>query len=224
MKRCPKCEVNVLNDRVTCPLCHSVLTFVKENESYQGFPKYNMPVERNPLFKKMVLFFGIISVIISVLINYLTFNEDNPSYWSSIVVSGVLLGLVIVLVTILSNLPITIRVLMPMIFVEALFLTIEVNIQKYWSVYYFVPFLVIGFLISLFVLHLSLKTKGKEMVFDLLVFDIISMIISFILLIHKIKVTWTYIILFSFSIIMLLVIFFFSGKSLKEEFEKKMHL
>lgn len=224
MKRCSKCEVNVLNNRVTCPLCHSVLLFVKENESYQGYPKYNVPVEKNPLLKKMVLFLGIIAIIISVVINYLTFNEKNPSYWSSIVIAGVLLGLVIVLVTILSNLPITIRVLMPTIFVEILFLTIEFNIQKFWSIYYFVPFLVIGFLVCLFVLHLSLKLKGKEMVFDLLIFDIISMIVSFIILVKDIKVRWTYIILFSFSLIMLLMIFFFLGKSLKEEFVKKMHL
>ncbi len=224
MKKCPKCEVSILNDRLTCPLCHSVLLVEKDNASYQGYPRYIVPVEKNHLLKKMILFFGIISIIISIVINYLTFNNLNPSYWSSIVVSGVLLGLVVALVTILSNLPITLKVISPMLFVELLSFTIEVNVNKYWSFNYLVPFMAIAFLITIFILHLTLKIKGKELIFDLIIFDVIAIIVSFVFLIHKIEISWPYMILLAFSVIMLLVIFFFFGKSLKEEFAKKMHL
>lgn len=224
MKKCPKCEVSVLNDRLTCPLCHSVLLFEEANERYQGYPKYVVPIEKNHLLKKMILFFGIIAIIISLVINYLTFNDLKPSYWSSIVVAGVLLGLVIALVTILSNLPITIKVILPMIFVEILSLTIEINVHKFWSFYYLIPFMVIAFLMTIFILHLTLEIKGKELIFDLVVFDVIALIVSFVFLIRRIKISWPYMILFSFTFIMLLIVFFFFWKSLKEEFSKKMHL
>lgn len=224
MKKCPKCSVDVLNNRLTCPLCHTVLDIDGKSVVYQEYPRYIAPVEKSNLSKRIVLFLGIIIIMISIVINYLTFDKNNPSYWSSIVVAGIMLALSILLISILSNLSIFIKILAPAIFTELLFLVIEINLQKYWSIYYFVPFLTIGLLITIFILHLSLKNRGKELVVNLLFCDCIAIVVSIILLIRKIKVQWTYFTLLTFSLIMLLIIFFFLGKSLKEELAKKMHI
>lgn len=224
MKICPKCHVKVLNNRITCPLCHTVLEVASDDTKCQEYPKYQPPVEKYNMAKRMIMFWGVIAIIISIVINYLTFDKNNPDYWSSIVTVGTILALVITLITILSKLSITIKVLTPMILLELLILTIEINTKKYWSFYYLLPFLIIAFLIIIFILHLSLKIKGKELVVNLLFFDLVSLVFSFIALLKKVKVSWTYVTLFTFSIIMLLVIFFFLGKSLKEELAKKMHI
>lgn len=224
MKICPKCHVEVLNNRLTCPLCHTVLDATDCNERCQEYPKYQPPIEKYNMAKRMIMFWGLIAIIVSVVINYLTFDKSNPDYWSSIVSVGIILGLVVTLITILSKLSITIKVLTPMIFAELLILTIEINSKKYWSFYYLVPFLVIAFLVIIFILHLSLEVKGRELVVNLLFFDIVALVFSLIALIKKVKVSWTYMTLLTFSVIMLLVIFFFLGKTLKEELAKKMHI
>ncbi len=225
MKKCPKCNVNVLNNRLTCPLCHMVLEEATVGDNnYQAYPHYNPPLEENHLTKKIIMFLGIISIIISIVVNYVTFNKDNPVYWSSIVVAAIILTLVILLVSILSHFSITLKILAPMVFTELLVLTIEINTKNYWSIYYLVPFLIIAFLLTIFILHLSLKARGKELVVDLLVSDIIAFILSIILLIRKINVQWTYLTLLTFSIIIFLIIFFFLGKTLKAELSKKMHI
>ncbi len=225
MKKCPKCNVNVLNNRLTCPLCHMVLEDANGGDNnYQAYPHYNPPLEENHLTKKIIMFLGIISIIISIVVNYVTFNKDNPVYWSSIVVAAIILTLVILLVSILSHFSITLKILAPMVFTELLLLTIEINTKNYWSIYYLVPFLIIAFLLTIFILHLSLKARGKELVVDLLVSDIVAFILSIILLIRKINVQWTYLTLLTFSIIIFLIIFFFLGKTLKAELSKKMHI
>lgn len=224
MKICPKCHVKVLNNRLTCPLCHTVLEASDFKERCQEYPKYQPPVEKYNMAKRMIMFWGLIAIIVSIVINYLTFDKKNPDYWSSIVTVGIILGLVITLITILSKLSITIKVLTPMVFVELLILTIEINSKKYWSFYYLVPFLIIVFLIVIFILHLSLEIKGRELVVSLLFFDIAALVFSLVALIKKVRVSWTYMTLLTFSVIMLLVIFFFLGKTLKEELAKKMHI
>lgn len=224
MKICPKCHVKVLNNRLTCPLCHTVLEVSDSKERCQEYPKYQPPVEKYNMAKRMIMFWGLIAIIVSIVINYLTFDKKNPDYWSSIVTVGIILGLVITLITILSKLSITIKVLTPMVFVELLILTIEINSKKYWSFYYLVPFLIIVFLIVIFILHLSLEIKGRELVVSLLFFDIAALVFSLVALIKKVRVSWTYMTLLTFSVIMLLVIFFFLGKTLKEELAKKMHI
>lgn len=97
LRRCPRCNLNLVDDTIECPLCHGVVEMDGEEDndhmSHESvsvtYPdvSYNLRIIR--LIIRIVLFAAIVTGVIVLLINYLTFNGI---YWSLIVCIGLVYG------------------------------------------------------------------------------------------------------------------------------------
>ena len=91
MKHCKKCNIDVNTEGHVCPICNDVLVEKKEGNVNKpnGYPQL-INKHRFPFVVKLFAFLSIIASIICAFVNYKTFNSEAPSYWSIIVIAGIL--------------------------------------------------------------------------------------------------------------------------------------
>lgn len=98
MSKCKRCNIEVLDDSISCPLCNGVLELdkdLKEDEIFQS--KSIMYPDVAPLTRKMrfviklVIFCSIVIEALLIIINYFTYNKVK---WSAICGVGLLYGCV----------------------------------------------------------------------------------------------------------------------------------
>lgn len=142
MKKCKKCQVEVLDETVTCPLCNRVLS--DDGEEFQPVRMYPDPEEdRERLVGIKNIFFillGMIAVVMGI-INYITYNGF---LWSVIVLASILYLMVTVSYSIVHR-----RNLAAKIVVEVIGGGILVSVIDYvigyegWSAAYVIPGLLV---------------------------------------------------------------------------------
>ena len=91
MKHCKKCNIDVNTEGHVCPICNDVLVEKKGDNVNKpnGYPQL-INKHRFPFVVKLFAFLSIIASIICAFVNYKTFNSEAPSYWSIIVIAGIL--------------------------------------------------------------------------------------------------------------------------------------
>jgi len=74
MKKCEKCNVKILNNRVTCPLCKSTLIETNEvsNNLLVNYPTTKNLVKKIPKMIKILIFLSIFIILASIWINIAT--------------------------------------------------------------------------------------------------------------------------------------------------------
>ncbi len=93
MSKCYHCNVTVLDDRETCPLCRGVLEM--SGETKLSYPNISMKRRKLELTRRLISFFAITAIIISLYIDYHTKNSLD---WSLITTGGIILFLAVFLV------------------------------------------------------------------------------------------------------------------------------
>lgn len=86
MSRCHRCNVNILDDSVMCPLCNGVLELDKQKEELNiedmevypsksvMYPDVTPAMKRAKFVVKIFIFFSVVIEFILLVINYLTYN------------------------------------------------------------------------------------------------------------------------------------------------------
>lgn len=96
MSLCPKCNINVLDDAVMCPLCRSVLDreakdeVIEESKSVM-YPDISLKMRRSLLAIRITVLASIVAESVCILVNYVTF-EHAPFRWSLLSALGLLYG------------------------------------------------------------------------------------------------------------------------------------
>ncbi len=138
MKRCKKCNVNILDDTVTCPLCKSILEGDTESKNYiKLYPDVDFDTGKYRKLKKIFIFILAVICIALGFINYITYSGF---IWSIIAVSGVIYFGVTVTYSIMNNANIASKILVQTIGAGILVIVID-NVLGYtgWSVNYVIP-------------------------------------------------------------------------------------
>lgn len=96
MSLCPKCKINVLDDAVMCPLCHSVLEREAGNEAIEEskslmYPDISLKMKRSLLAIRITILASVVAEAICILVNYLTY-EHVQFRWSLLTALGLLYG------------------------------------------------------------------------------------------------------------------------------------
>lgn len=81
MKKCNYCKVNILDDTCSCPLCNGVLEEI--SPSSNSYPNVYKKTRKTSIIFRILLFAGIVSVIVSLMLNYYM----NFSYKPSLVIT-----------------------------------------------------------------------------------------------------------------------------------------
>lgn len=97
MSKCLKCNINILDQTDSCPLCHQVLEKGKEQKVLQLYPDARGTTRRFRLFENIVLFLSIVAETVGMYLNYLLNKQLD---WSLV------LGLILIYGNILLRLAI----------------------------------------------------------------------------------------------------------------------
>lgn len=85
MRRCKKCNVEILDEAVVCPLCKSVLEQEKELPQEEpiavGYPDVKSNVKKLNFVVRLYSFLAIVTEVALIAINYLNYNGV---WWSAI--------------------------------------------------------------------------------------------------------------------------------------------
>ncbi len=227
MKKCPKCLVNVNTNRVTCPLCRTTLNDTSEvfPTIYQPYPKFKQRVKRRHIALKILLFLSISAVIISGVINYLTLEEENPIYWSLIVLIGTIVIWCFGRGIIVSKGNFGRRLSLLNISIILLLMAIEFDLSsKSWTLNYLVPFLLIAEDLTLAIMSMISVRKYREVMPYLFGTIIISIVPVLLCHWQIIEVSWPSISCLLCAISVVLGIIIFGFKTTINQIKKYFHI
>ena len=84
MRRCKKCNVEILDEAVICPLCKSVLEQEKQlpqEDIAVGYPTVKSNVKKLNFVVRLYSFLAIVTEVALIIINYLNYHG---TWWSAI--------------------------------------------------------------------------------------------------------------------------------------------
>lgn len=234
MKECPRCQVQILTNRMTCPLCTAVLKTSSKEATFKPskFPPYmsSDAIKRNFVLR-LLLFISIVVGGISLLINLLLIETG---LWSLVVISGIIYLWILIKYTIMTNYNISLRLLFQAIAVTIFVFAIERFIplltkepaSRRWSLEYVMPFVMIATSLSITMLIFIRPLKYREYVFYLFCMSILGFIP---LIFHFLKLIEPHgyipsLICAAYSVVTLLGMFFFGDRATKDELIKRFHV
>ena len=226
MKKCPNCKVKFKTNRLSCPFCHKILEDIPGDNNYQEYPKYQQEITPKRIPLKICIFLSLIAIFVTILINFLTLNKENPKYWFAIVIGGLIFLWILVGVTIISKNNIALKIILQAITIGLLLYAIEINtdIKGGWSVIYVIPFIIIGIILSTSILTLSIPKKANSYILYLFTICLIGIVPFIICLVCKLNPLWPSLACLSLSGFTIIGIFLFGYKIFKEEINKKLHM
>ncbi len=146
-RRCVRCNINIVDDAVKCPLCNGVLeTIGDEEEETSGvdqmsrsltYPDVTISTRLMQYIIRGVIFAAIVAEVIVLLVNYLTFNGV---YWSLIVGVGLLYGIITLLYSVRKRKSMQRIIQVQLLLAIALVIILDVLLDyKGWSFGYAIP-------------------------------------------------------------------------------------
>ncbi|WP_343823407.1 DUF6320 domain-containing protein [Clostridium subterminale] len=142
MKRCRRCQVNILDETHTCPLCRRVLEYDEMNvESTRMYPNVEYDIGKYKKIKRIFLF---ILTVVSVVLGFINYITYSGVIWSLIAVVGIIYFAVTVTYSIMNNANLASKILVQTIGAGILVIVID-NVTGYigWSVNYAIPAMIL---------------------------------------------------------------------------------
>lgn len=221
MKRCEKCEVNIIGKRESCPLCQGILVD-QDEEQEEIFPHISSVYKLHNMFFRVLILVSIIIATVSVSSNII-FPQKGA--WSLFIIGG-LVSVWISLITAINkrnNIPKNI-VYQVMIISIAMAVWDFMTHWKGWSIEYVIPILCVFAMISMAIIPKVLKLKMEDYILYLIIDSVFGIIPLVFMLIGISNVIYPSLICVASSVISLSTILIFEGESLRAEMKKRLHL
>lgn len=221
MKKCEKCNINVIGKRESCPLCQGLL-IGKDAEQEEIFPHISTIYKQHNLFFKVFILISIIIASVTVALNIM-FPQKGA--WSLFILGG-LASVWISLITAINkrnNIPKNI-VYQLMIITVALIVWDYVTHWKGWSIEYVIPLMYVFAMISMAVISKVMKLNIEDYVLYMIIDGLFGVIPVIFLLMGILDVIYPSLICVVSSIISLSTILLFEGESMRAEMKKRLHL
>lgn len=219
MNKCNKCNVYINTKTSKCPLCGCN---INSSKGENVFPHINYLDKKYHLMKKILLFLSLCGIFVSLYINY---SITHTLSWSYFVVLGIITFWITLIISLNSR-----KNLIKMLFLEMIILIILSLIWDYstgfklWSINYLLPFIIVLYLTLIFIIKLFIKRLESEFVFYASVSSLIGLIPGLLVLLDKLHVYFPSYICSILSIVMLIYLFVFNKKIIKDELEKRFHI
>lgn len=222
MKRCNKCNLNVNSHRKTCPLCGQILENPNKETPPMLYPPYNGNIKRINLFLRILMFVSLVTIFISLLINFLTTPKD---LWSIYVIIGVFYGWVLLRSTIMSKSNVALRLIVQMVALSIVVWGIQENSHSgNWALDYVIPCIGILTTLSIIIIIMSKPMKYSDYLFYLLIAVLIGFVPIILYFTEIVTVLWPSIAAAGLSIVTILGMIFFADRATKDELKKRFHL
>ncbi|SHJ44184.1 DUF6320 domain-containing protein [Parasporobacterium paucivorans] len=186
MNRCRKCNVEVLDNSLICPLCSSVLEHgaSQEEDREQAYPDIRSKVRKFNVLYRIYYFMAIIGIVAMAVINYITFSGI---FWSVISAGAVVYSLITLKTVIQNNTKHTITIFIQTVACILLVLIIDFAIgYSGWALSFAIPFIVL--LLNLAIIVLMIVNRANWPGYILLqIFSLVTSLILLILALTKVS-------------------------------------
>jgi len=222
MKYCDKCEIKIQTNHNYCPLCHQTLTVLTEEEVIEKYPKTKSQLrEGSKLFRKVLLFISLTSILVLLTINYFTgFNQP----WSFIPIGSIVFFWLLMVVGFLSKTNIASKLFfLTILSIFFIYMIDELSQSEGWALNYVAPLLLFSCNLTISFIILIKRINYRDYISYLFLIAIFSIAPLILILFDVITVLWPAITSFGLAIFILLFIIFFFPKSIKDEINKRFH-
>lgn len=224
MKHCEKCHVDVSTKRQTCPLCGQFLidTEAKKEILLSEYPPYKPIVKEYNLLLRIIYFLGITGIILSAVVNWLTYEGVA---WAIYVGIGVVYLFVLLKNTIMSKKPIARKLIVQMLVLSILIFGVDYyGGFARWSLDYVIPALSIATTLSI-ILVVLIKPMRYE---DYVIYMFLTVFLGFIpfvfYLFKIVNVLWPSISAAGLSLAVMIGMITFADRKTKNELKKRFHI
>lgn len=220
MKYCESCHVHYDTTLEHCMLCNGDLD--KEDNTVETYKfTENKKRRASRFFQRLFIFINIISVLVTL---YIDFLDGLPLSWS-LVVS--ITNLYAVIMFILLTVPTvwTSKFTKSIIVTAGAVILIGLAIRDHqWALDYVFPFAVMLNILLITTLIVFNKKKWFDYFSSLIIITIIGLVPGLLNLIKVTEVTWPSVACFTYALVTLLGIFFLPSKASHEEFRRRFHI
>ncbi|RDY30495.1 DUF6320 domain-containing protein [Lachnotalea glycerini] len=186
MKRCNKCNVEILEEISVCPLCQHGLETISDAKHKKMYPKIEFDNQKFVLLLRIFIFISIILVLGLVIINAATYNG---LWWSLICVGVISYFWVTVRYSIQNNTNYAAKILVQTIGGMGLCLLTDVVMgYQGWSINYVIPAIIlVGYFAILMLMIVNFMSWQSYILFQftLVIFSMILMGLHFLNIITK---------------------------------------
>jgi len=159
---CPRCNIDIVDDTIQCPLCHGVVENTPENRNMEEasisitYPDVSVKMRLLRLIIRIVLFLAIATEVIVALVNYITFNGI---WWSCIVGLALFYGCVTLLYSFRKRRSIQ-RIVQVQLYLSIFFFVLLDFVLGFngWSIIYAIPISLLsvdGIMIILMIIRIN---------------------------------------------------------------------
>lgn len=227
MKRCEKCKLDVLTFKKTCPLCGELLHNDNEPVEMVLYPSFKVQVKNKNIPLRIILFLLIVSSIVSMIVNYYTY-EAYSLPWSVIVVASSIYAWILLKHTILSRHTMAKRFVVLSIASSVLFILIDLvtkdDYKLNWSIDYMLPFMSIASTFTIIFILFIKKIKYRSYLLHLFASIVIGFVPFILLMLNIAKVSWPSLTSGCMSLVTLIGLFIFADTETKREIKKRFHI
>lgn len=222
MKRCNRCQMDILDGTMTCPLCRTVLDSDADDSKEGLYPKTILKSNQYYLINKIVLFISIIIISTSIIVNTFVYTGE---FWSIVTIAAVIYSWTIVRHAVVNGIDLASKIIVQAISASILLVICDIFIGSIgWSVNYIIPQIAILSNIGIFVLLIVSRMDWKRYILHQMAMGFLGFIPIILLLLKFVdRPLMTYISTgISFIIIIFTVIF--GDKSLHSELLRRFHI
>ena len=230
-RHCNRCNVDVVDEAIECPLCHEVLDLDDEDKVENisdmvsrsaTYPDVTVSLKIMKLVIRIVIFASVIAGITVLLVNYLSFNGV---YWSLIVIAGLVYGNLTLLYSFRDRKSIQRIIQVQMLAAIVLLQILDYLLgSKGWSFSYALPILFVGVDVGMVVLMIVGIDGWQTYIMTEIVTFILSIVIFVMRLCGLVKGSFFMIIAIAVTGIILLGTVLFGQKMVENELKRRFKL
>ncbi len=221
MNKCSKCNVFVHESEPLCPLCYEEMPETKP--SVVEYPSYNQISKVSSPLRNIPHFAGITATIICIFINIFT-HDKGEIIWVVPTGASVLFALGIYMLARSQFHRFGEKILYGYVMFAVFIIVIDFSTKMlFWSTDFVFPFATLVILIYFTYLSLRSKSTFSEYFGYLITITLISLSSILFYMLDLYNYTWGSFITILSCVIIVLALYLFADKSLKEEVKKRFH-
>lgn len=231
MNRCENCNIYIYDDTEICPLCHSILADVSEDEKERvietygdeaPYPDVTEGIKRVNFAMRLLLFIFILTEVAAVIVNLLT----TPKFlWCLLSLVGLAYIFLFLRHWIKHDSGYSAKIGLQIFMSMVLMVIINVVIGKpYWSLEWCLPGMIILGDVLVFIFMLLYRENWFSYILLLVLMVICSVILWVLFALGFIKSIILLIICSAISGVFLLVVAIFKDREVKRELKRRFHV
>jgi hypothetical protein len=226
MPYCNVCKVSISTKTDRCPLCHARLDS-GTTDAMNAYPRYEPIKDRHAATARNISAAALTLMALSVFLNMFILTSG---YWSAIACAAIAYTWLLGLISFNEKIPLGIKLVSHAISIPVLLVVINLfsaddqAMDVTWAISYAIPFIILGFILSISVLTMIRKYKLGEYVVSQFALCGLGFIPLIIILCKAARPLYPSIITASCSCLSILYLIVFSRETVRLELDRRFYV